>query len=60
MKRNRKSVKFNKLLRFVGRKMVFKDFNDKIRFLRTFKDRANFFRNLRNLRTSGRPDLITK
>jgi len=41
----------------VGRKMVFKDFKDKIRFLRTFKDRANFFR---NLRTSGRPDLITK
>jgi len=52
VKRNRKSVKFNKLLRLVGRKMVFKDFKDKIRFLRTFKDRANFFR---NLRTSGRP-----
>ena len=38
----------------MGRKMVFKDFKDKIRFLWTFKDRANFFR---NLRTSGRPDL---
>ena len=36
-----------------GQEMVFKDFKDKIRFLRTFKDRANFFR---NLRTSGRPD----
>ena len=58
MKRNRKSVKFNKLLQLVGRKMVFKDFKDKIRFLRTFKDRAIFFRNLRNLRTSGRPDTV--
>jgi len=38
--------------------MDFKDFKDKIRFLRTFKDRANFFRNLRNLRTSGRPGYI--
>jgi len=52
VKRNRKSVKFNKLLRLVGRKMVFKD---KIRFLRTFKDRANFFR---NSRTSGRPAAV--
>jgi len=36
--------------------MVFKDFKDKIRFLRTFKDRAIFFR---NLKTSGRPDNVT-
>jgi len=36
--------------------MVFKDFKDKIRFLRTFKNRAIFFR---NLRTSGRPVVVT-
>jgi len=35
--------------------MVFKDFKDKLWVLRTFKDRVNFFRILRNLRTSGRP-----
>ena len=38
-----------------GQENGFKDFKDKIRFLRTYKDRANFSRNLRNLRTSGRP-----
>ena len=37
--------------------MVFKDFKDKLWVLRTFKDRVNFFRILRNLRTSGRPGL---
>jgi len=38
--------------------MVFKDFKDKLWFLMTFKDRVNFFRILRNLRTSGRPVII--
>ena len=50
MKRNRKSVKFNKLLQLVGRKMVLKDFKDKIRFLRTFKDRANFFQEFKEFK----------
>ena len=39
----------------VRKTVVFKDFKDKLWFLRTFKDRVNFFRILRNLRTSGRP-----
>ena len=38
--------------------MVFKDFKDKLWVLRTFKDRVNFFRILRNLRTSGRPAYV--
>jgi len=38
--------------------MVFKDFKDKLWVLRTFKDRVNFFRILRNLRTSGRPEQV--
>jgi len=37
-------------------KMVFKEFKEKIWFLRTFKDRVNFLRNFKNFKTSGRPD----